>query len=159
MSGLHEKDSWPFGLGSPHPQKQQGAGSTGQNRTIERVRGGLAVSADHISLPWPCLIAPSFGHASTSSARQGNTTAAQYRHFIHFLYAQTSSTAHFLLLVWWCTGASEAAGKAEGQRHRGRRRGHYHAFASQLFRHEGGLINGDRAGWAITGILLRLSGA
>lgn len=157
MSGLHEKDSWPFGLGSPHPPKQQGAGSTGQTGQ-SKGWGGLAVSVDHISLPWPCLIAPSFGHASTSSARQGNTTAAQYRHLIHFLFSQTSSTAHFLLLLWWCTGASEAAGKAEEKRRRRGRRGHYHAFASQLFRHEGGLINGDRAGWAITGILLRLSG-
>lgn len=142
MSGLHKKDSWPFGLGSPHPPKQQGASITGQNRAIEGW-GGLAVSADHISLPWPCLIALSFGHASTSSSLQGNTTAAQYRYLTFYTRKQAPrSILASVVMHWSLRGRQQARHREE----KGGRREHYHAFASQLFRHEGGLINGDRAG-------------
>lgn len=112
MSGLHEKDSWPFGLGSPHPPKQQGASSTGQNRAIEGL-GGLAVSADHISVPWPCLIAPSFGHASTSCARQGSTTAAQYTYLSFYTLRQApcSFLAFSVAMNWSLRGSRQGRGK------------------------------------------------
>lgn len=118
--------------------------------------GGLAVSADHISLPWPCLIALSFGHASTSSSLQGNTTAAQYRYLTFYTRRQAPRSILASVVMHRSLWGRQQARHREK---RGGRREHYHAFASQLFRHEGGLINGDRAGWAITGILLRLSGA
>lgn len=119
---------------------------------------GWGVSADHMSLPWLCLIAPSFGHASTSSTWQGNTTAVPYRYLTFYALRQApcSFLAFSVGMHWSLRGSRHGRGL---QRAGGGRRGHYHAFASRLFRQEGRLINGDRAGWAITGILLRLSGA
>lgn len=111
----------------------------------------------------PCLGPVSLLPHSDMPALHAHGRVAQQQHNTHiYLFILSDKLpAHFLLLVWRWTGASEAAGKAEGSSVEGGggRRGHYHAFASQVFRHEGGLINGDRAGWAITGILLRLSGA
>lgn len=75
--------------------------------------GGLAVSADHISVPWPCLIAPSFGHASTSCARQGSTTAAQYTYLSFYTLRQApcSFLAFSVAMNWSLRGSRQGRGK------------------------------------------------
>ncbi|TSS23711.1 hypothetical protein Baya_12227 [Bagarius yarrelli] len=78
VSGLHEKDSWPFGLGFPHPPKQQGVGSTGQNRAIEGL-GGLAWQCLLITFPCPGPVSM-LPRSDMPAFHAYDTTAAQYRH-------------------------------------------------------------------------------
>ncbi|GAA6109176.1 uncharacterized [Tachysurus ichikawai] len=76
VSGLHEKDSWPFGLGSPHPPKQQGASSTGQNRAIEE----LGVGWRCLQITSPCLGPVSLLSHSDMPALQARGRVTQQQH-------------------------------------------------------------------------------
>ncbi|KAK2836633.1 hypothetical protein Q7C36_014502 [Tachysurus vachellii] len=76
VSGLHEKDSWPFGLGSPHPPKQQGASSTGQNRAIEE----LGVGWRCLQITSPCLGPVSLLSHSDMPALQAHGRVTQQQH-------------------------------------------------------------------------------